>query len=163
MYIYREGERDEEGELFVYWLIINSTQLKMKRNCSEAAQSIFWSVFNWILIENERKLFWGSPIRTVRADKESCMQGGQAGKRNIHSMHLSKTYDISCFSCFFNWKSMKTYVIHCFSYFFMENQWKPMLFIVFLVFSRFCTLWLSWILPSIVPKTLKKQEKQWIT
>ena len=33
----------------------------MNGNLSEAAQNIFWSIFNWILIENERELVGGGP------------------------------------------------------------------------------------------------------
>ena len=48
-------------------LIENET--KLKRNWSEAAQSRFWSMFNWIVFENERDLLWGSPEQTLI---ESC-------------------------------------------------------------------------------------------
>ena len=36
-------------------------KLKLKGICSEAAQTRFRLIFNYIQIENKRKLFWGSP------------------------------------------------------------------------------------------------------
>ena len=52
MYILKQRERGDSFSI--------KFELKMKGNCSEAAQSRFSLIFNWILIRSQRKLLWGT-------------------------------------------------------------------------------------------------------